>query len=916
MSPRDIYRLTNPILDDELDDIRASIPPVFDDPTRLTVVESEELKGVLYELASRQSESLKIFQPMIEQERFFASDSSERIALGGNRGGKTTATVIEIARAVTGQDPHDKYPKTDGRCILVGKDLTHCSKVFYQKLFKAGAFKIIKDELTEEWRTYNPNDPADKARAHEAKKAPALIPSRFYDFKKIAWENKKDEIPKTIPLKNGWTIHCFSSLGAPPQGWNVDMVAFDEEIEHPLWYPEMSARLLDNRVEDPVTGKVRSGKFLWSATPQAGTQQLYDLKVRGDELIGDPSPAIQIFEFGMLDNQWVSDTAKAEFIAKFRDNEDEINVRVYGKFALLGTRVYSEFMPKGVHGMADMPIPEDWTSYAIIDPGRQVCAVLFIAVPPPHSEWAGRKIVYDELYIKKCNAKIFAETFVRRVNGRPIEYAIIDHRAGRITEIGSGLTHEEQYSRALKEANFKFEKGGTTFVWSSDDVKAGIESVRNALHIIDGRSELVVIPDKTKHLLWEIERYSYRKLPSGVVTDEPIKLNDHACFVAGTQVLTKRGQLAIELVRVGDMAWTRGGWRKVVDAACTARNAKVMRVEFSDGRSLTGTSNHPIFVDGVGYISLGELRQGDVLVNPSGDIQCRDQSQRKVSRSSITGSLSGDTRIRREGAIVSISSRQLDCRHKGSVACIRRYGKTRTARFLKDSTSTTLTRIRSIIRSRILSASLNPSIYQITTGTYPLNDPIIVSFSLSGFGHFPPTGTHPRKEPIGTVKTRSLCGRIGNFLSESAITAASHIRLAIARLRGSARTNASRPLAELPASITSLDLAGFAESHSQSTDIQRSDTVPCHVVSVHTEAGRHPVYNLTVSDRHEYFANGILVSNCDCLRYACMAKLRYVRPRKRKEKPGYTTVCLERKKQRAKEKAKEESGWGGSYKVG
>ena len=398
---------------------------------------------------------------------------------------------------------------------------------------------LIRDQETGEWRAYRPNDPDDQSRSDEARKAPPLIPKRFYDFKKIAWENKKDEIPKTIRLKNGWSMHFFSSLGAPPQGWDVDLVAFDEEIEHPLWYPEMSARLLDRRQKNTTTGKVKSGKFIWSATPQAGTQQLYDLKCRGDEerLANEELPederrdvlGIQVFEFGMLENPWVNDDAKREFIAKFADNADEVDVRVYGKFALLGTRVYSEFMPKGVHGVDTFQIPDDWTSYAIIDPGRQVCAVLFVAVPPPNSEWAGRKVIYDELYIKRCDAKTFAKRFAQRVNGRPIEYGIIDHRAGRITEIGSGRTHEEQYSSALKAENFKFEKGGTNFMWSSDDVKAGIEAVRTAMHIIDGKTELVVMRDNCKNLLWEMERYSYRKLPNGVVTDEPIKLNDHAC---------------------------------------------------------------------------------------------------------------------------------------------------------------------------------------------------------------------------------------------------------------------------------------------------------------------------------------------------------------------------------------------------
>lgn len=546
MSPDDVRALTEPNVID-LDSIpipSAEIPVIPPDPTRLTARENEEFKGVLAEIIRRKSEALRLFKPMPEQERFFACHSGERIPLGGNRGGKTTVSCVEIARAVTGQDPYGKYPLKDAKCILVGKDLTHCSKVFYQKLFKPGAFKVIRDEVTGEWRSYNPNDPDDSARSHEARKAPPLIPARFYDIKKIAWENKKDEIPKTIPFKNGWTMHFFSSLGSPPQGWNVSLVAFDEEIEHPLWYPEMSARLLDDRLTDVNTGLPIGGKFIWSATPQAGTQQLYDLKCRADELLPDTAdsdaqdnpdapvlgiPAITVFEFGMLDNPWVGDDAKQEFIAKFANNEDEINVRVYGKFALLGTRVYSDFAPRGVHGIESFQVPEEWTSYAIIDPGRQVCAVLFVAVPPPSSEWAGRKIVYDELYIKKCDAKKFAREFVRRVGGRPIEYGIIDHRAGRITEIGSGKTHEQQYSDALKAERFKFEKGGTSFQWSSDDVKGGIEAVRVGMHIVNGKTELVFMRDKLKFLLWEMERYSYRKLPSGVVTDEPIKLNDHAC---------------------------------------------------------------------------------------------------------------------------------------------------------------------------------------------------------------------------------------------------------------------------------------------------------------------------------------------------------------------------------------------------
>lgn len=540
LSAETLYRLAHPTQEEEdaIPELVSEIsPPPPLDPTLLTCLESEEFKGVLYEIIRRKSEALKLFAPLPEQERFFASDCDERLAIGGNRGGKTTTTMVEIARAVTGQDPYDKYPKTDGVFILVAIDLAKCAKIFYRKLFKAGAFKVIRDEVTGDWRTFDPE--LDSDRVDDARKAPPLIPSRF--VKSISWENKKDEIPKTIRLKNGWELWFYSSGGEWPQGVDVDGVAFDEELERDGWYTEMAARLADRRTKNKTTGKVRSGKFIWSVTPQSATAQLFELYSRAmDEKEGrqaalergeSPEPlSIDVFLFGIDTNPHIAQHAKDALKKKYMNNEAEYKVRIEGEFALYGTRVYSEFMPKGAHGIDSFPIPDDWTTYAVIDPGRQVCCVLFVAVPPPSNrEWGGHKIVFDELYIKRCDAKLFATSFTRRVAGRPIERGIIDHRGGRLTEIGSGLTPEQQYTNALKALNFKFERGGCTFAWADDDVKAGIEAVRGMLHIVDGKSELLVMRDKCPNLLKEMDRYSYRKLPNGTVTDEPIKLNDHAC---------------------------------------------------------------------------------------------------------------------------------------------------------------------------------------------------------------------------------------------------------------------------------------------------------------------------------------------------------------------------------------------------
>jgi hypothetical protein len=255
-----------------------------------------------------------------------------------------------------------------------------------QEAVPAGRVPDHPGRETGKWRTYRPDDPRDIDRADDARPAPPLIPPRFYDFHKISWENKKAQLPKKIPLKNGWDLYFFSSNGLPPQGWDVDLVAFDEEILHPLWYREMKARLLDRRKKNRKTGKKRSGKFIWSATPQAGTIQLYNLCQRAvaereSEAPGDEK-FIEVFRFGMLDNPFVSEHAKDAFIRSC-DDEQEYRVRVLGDFALLGTSVYGEFMPRGAHGCDPFPVPHDWTRYAALDPGRQVCAILFAACPPP-----------------------------------------------------------------------------------------------------------------------------------------------------------------------------------------------------------------------------------------------------------------------------------------------------------------------------------------------------------------------------------------------------------------------------------------------------------------------------------------------------------------------------------------------------
>lgn len=182
----------------------------------------QELRRVIAELALRKIEGLRLYRPMPFQEAFHASYAPERIIRGSNRSGKTVGAAAEVARALTGTDPFIKYPLNDGICYVVGKQGKEVSQVLFPLLFRPGAFLMIRDLYTKDWRTYDPTNPDDIARKKETKKAPSFVPKRMVTS--IAWEDKKRDLPAMITLSTGWRVYFYSSEGKPTQGTAIDLV--------------------------------------------------------------------------------------------------------------------------------------------------------------------------------------------------------------------------------------------------------------------------------------------------------------------------------------------------------------------------------------------------------------------------------------------------------------------------------------------------------------------------------------------------------------------------------------------------------------------------------------------------------------------------------------------------------------------
>jgi hypothetical protein len=91
------------------------------------------------------------------------------------------------------------------------------------------------------------------------------------------------------------------------------------------------------------------------------------------------------------------------------------------------------------------------------------------------------------------------------------------------------------------------------------------------------------------------------------------KVEDVDCFVAGTLIKTIKGETPVEIVKNGDLIWTPVGYRRAYITG-EPKVTNVTKIELSDGRTLEGTSNHKVLVEGYGLKELSKLKCDDILV--------------------------------------------------------------------------------------------------------------------------------------------------------------------------------------------------------------------------------------------------------------------------------------------------------------
>lgn len=401
---------------------------------------------------------------------------------------------------------------------------------------------------------------------------------------------------------------------------------------------------------------------------------------------------------------------------------------------------------------------------------------------------------------------------------------------------------------------------------STNDPERRIQAVEQLLsQQIDGGAGFL-IDASCSHIIDTLTwGHRYKRSPSGVPSTTADKTHHSHCFVAGTMVATPDGPVAIENLTCDHRVLTPNGACDVV-AVMSHVSSDLMRLDFSDGTSVTCTGDHPFFTER-GIVLANMLEYTDVLFSIGENSWQKPNTQSKHSSgSSITASQPATSSL-----TTSVTA--------GST-CTVLSGSTTTEKSQLGTTYTTETETNRTTGSKTWSVSMRQTMCVAT---------VWIAIQLQKVSRLrcapwswpdrqQPNGTGLTKVSAGTQKTQSAHGSHASESSCSATTAQSHIWGSLKwSNRGTAHQRAKQAPASSLVSTTKHAAVQSAAQNSESTSTGKPEHAVKLVGKQHLVGQSAKVYDLTVLDEHCFYANGILVSNCgDAVQYLA---LRFASPR-------------------------------------
>ena len=314
----------------------------------------------------------------------------------------------------------------------------------------------------------------------------------------------------------------------------------------------------------------------------------------------------------------------------------------------------------------------------------------------------------------------------------------------------------------------------------------------------------------------EVKTYSWRQDKNDRILDEPVKYNDHYCLVGDTKILMANNtEKKIKDILPEELIQTATGINKVLLSKLTKRKATIYQINLSNGSFLKGTGDHPIYtLDGL--VKIKDLNSQKIIV------------WEELCRSKLY--LEKENTIGMEDIILQLVDVLME--EKDYIAL---NGYSVMEKSQKDMRFIIKIKMEEITEWIIWNLSRLASIDQniLKKNGHQKNLEKEVKNIFWQLILLQKNGMHQKKERNGIDNMQKISGRI-ECLSQKIVK--------------------------------------FVEKNIKHTSLQNQNTAM--LIASKKLLEKEDVYNLTVENDHNYYANKILVKNCDAMRYALSTYVR------------------------------------------
>lgn len=344
--------------------------------------------------------------------------------------------------------------------------------------------------------------------------------------------------------------------------------------------------------------------------------------------------------------------------------------------------------------------------------------------------------------------------------------------------------------------------------------------------------------------------------------------DDHLCFGKNTKVMTSKGNKRISKIKIGDLVLTRWGYRPVTNVM-----SRISETYNWGGTIVTG--NHPIITSN-GKISVLELTHLDIILKLSRESIC--QKSKKLL-STMAKSMAGTLEEKKAHILEAMGS------WANVHISIETNGLMRKVQYLKGLTYIILTRTQVTMISIILNLLVH-----MNTGHITLKKTIKQTKEDKNIGksaiNLQQNGTNQKKveqkQKKFMLETEVKSGIDVVSLISSVLRVVKNTYTQILQVNNNknlhqdytaqmpARLNTDGSLVNMmrPENANDVEQTSWLINTTKQDIVVKSVLANINIIP----ARKSKVYNITVQEHHEYFANNVLVANCDSIRYGIFTK--------------------------------------------